>query len=101
MPTQAAIDISLPALPTPSLPKADREVLAFRRLLPQLHSQYSGEFVAIHDEQVIDHDQSDVDLIQRVHARIGYVPIHVGLVTHEPPISRIPHYREFRGAAAK
>jgi hypothetical protein len=45
---------------------------------------------------VIDSDADDIALIQRVHARIGYVPIHVGLVIEPQPIVRIPHYREHR-----
>jgi hypothetical protein len=32
----------------------------------------------------------------RVQAKVGYVPIHVGLVTDTPPMIRIPHYRERR-----
>jgi hypothetical protein len=32
--------------------------------------------------------------VRRVHARIGYVPIHVGLVTGQLPIVRVTHYRE-------
>jgi hypothetical protein len=98
---EAAINVALSAAPPPPLSKGDRETLAFRRLLPQLLSQYAGEFVAIHDEQVIDHDSSDIELIQRVHARIGYVPIHVGLVTADQSVGRIPHYREYRGAAVQ
>lgn len=92
------IDVTLHA-EVPS--KAVRESLAFRRLLPQLLSQYPGQFVAIHEEQAIDHDPSDIALIQRVHARIGYVPIHVGFVARDQPPGRLPHYREFRGPAAK
>ncbi len=97
MSDSTTIDVSVPpALPT----KAARETLAFHRLLPQLLSQYAGQYVAIHDEKVIDHDPSDIDLIQRVHAKIGYVPIHVGHVALDQPQSRLPHYREYRGAAA-
>jgi hypothetical protein len=99
MSSNAVIDVALPAAPSPF--KAMRETVAFHRLLPQLLAQYPGEFVAIHEEQVIDHDPNDIDLIQRVHARIGYVPIHVGLVMADQPISRIPHYREYRGDAPK
>jgi hypothetical protein len=38
-------------------------------------------------------------LIQQVHARYGYVPIHVELVAEQPPVARIPHYREVRPMA--
>jgi hypothetical protein len=32
-----------------------------------------------------------------VHARLGYVPIHVGLVTDQPQVVRVPHYRQYQG----
>jgi hypothetical protein len=84
---------------TPSsheIPKGEREYAAFLRLLPQLLATHTGQFVAIHDEPVIDSDQDDITLVRRVHARIGYVPIHVGLVTEQQPLVRIPHYRASR-----
>jgi hypothetical protein len=86
-----------------TLSKAERECLAFRRLLPQLLAQpeYAGQFVAIHEERVVDHDANDVELVQRVHARVGYVPIHVARVTETPVPERVPHYREYRGLAEK
>ena len=76
--------------PVPELPKADREYAAFKRLLPQLLSVHAGQYVAVHDGQVIDSDTDDVALIQRVHAKIGYVAIHVGLVTDEPLVVHMP-----------
>jgi hypothetical protein len=65
-------------------------------LLPQLLPTHRGKYVAIHNEQVVDSDTDDIALIQRVHARVGYVPIHVGLVTEQPQLVRVPHYREYR-----
>lgn len=84
----------LPPFLEPS--KADRERAAFSRLLPSLLATYAGRYVAIHDEQVIDADADDIALVRRVHARVGYVPIHVGLVTAIPPVGRLPRYREVR-----
>jgi hypothetical protein len=80
----------------PELSKGEREYQAFLRLLPQLLGTHQGRYVAVHEGQVIDSDADDIALIQRVHARIGYVPIHVGLVTDRPPVVRVPHYREYR-----
>jgi hypothetical protein len=54
---------------------------------------HQGKFVAVHEGQVIDSDSDDIALVQRVHARVGYVPIHVGLVTEEPLVVRVPHSR--------
>jgi hypothetical protein len=48
-----------------------------------------GQYVAIHEERVIDRDRDDMALIGRVLAQIGNVDIHVGLVTDQPePIYR-------------
>ncbi len=73
--------------------KGEREYQAFLRLLPHLLSTHQGKYVAIHDGQVVDSDSDDIVLVQRVHARVGYVPIHVGLVTDRPLVVRVPHYR--------
>ncbi len=82
-------------LPPPS--QAESEHRAFQRLLPQLLQSDRGLYVAVHNGQVVDRDADDIALILRVHQRIGYVPIHVGLVTDEPPPAvRIPHYRILR-----
>lgn len=84
----------------PPLSKGEREYRAFQRLLPQLLPTHRGQYVAVHEEQVVDSDADDVALILRVHARYGYVPIHVGLVTDAPPPPiRAPHYRLYRPGA--
>jgi hydrogenase maturation factor len=83
-------------LPAPELPKGEREYQAFLRLLPELLATHRGKYVAIHDGRVVDSDASDVALIQRVQKRVGYVPIHVGFVTDQQSVVRIPHYREHR-----
>jgi hypothetical protein len=81
-------------LPAPELSKGQREFQAFLRLLPELLKTHRGKHVAIHDGQVVDSDADDIALIERVHAKVGYVPIHVGLVVEPQPIFRIPYYRE-------
>jgi hypothetical protein len=93
--TQPVLEVHLPS-PLPS--KGEREHQAFQRLLPELLQEYRGKYVAIHEGKVVDSDSDDITLVQRVHSRIGYVPIHVALVTDRPPIARIPHYREYRPA---
>ena len=81
-------------LPEPDVSKGQREYRAFVRLLPELLATHRDQYVAIHNEHVIDSDPDDVALILRVQAKIGYVPIHVGLVTDTQPLVRIPHYHE-------
>jgi hypothetical protein len=83
-------------LPAPELTKGEREHQAFLRLLPELLATHRGKFVAVHEGQVVDTDLDEVGLILRVQARVGYVPIYVGLVTDQPSVIRVPHYREHR-----
>ena len=93
--------VTLPApdiRPSPqAITKWEREYRAFLRLLPELLRTKRGQFVAIHDERMVDYGDDPIELIKRVHARYGYVPIHVDRVTEQPaePV-RIPHYREYR-----
>jgi len=43
-----------------------REELAFRRLHPSLLKTYKGQFVAIYQERLVDHDEDQIDLYLRV-----------------------------------
>lgn len=92
MVTQPSFEINLAV---PELSKGEREYQAFLRLLPDLLPTHRGQYVAIHEGTVVDADKDDIALVQRVQARVGYVPIHVGLVTDQPPVVHVPHYREF------
>jgi hypothetical protein len=73
--------------------KWEREYAAFQRLLPSLLQTHRGQYVAIHDEQAVDSGDDEIALARRVFAKVGNVPIHIGLVTDTPPIERVPHYR--------
>ena len=73
----------------PALSKGDRERRAFLRLLPELLQTHTGQYVAIHNEQVVDSGPDDIALIRRVHSQVGYVPIHVARVTKQPRVVRI------------
>ena len=93
--TTPIFDVSVPV---PALSKGEREYRAFLHMLPGLLATHRGTYVAVHEGQVVDSDANDIILIQRVHARIGYVPIYVGLVSEERQVARVPHYREYRPA---
>ncbi len=95
--TQPIIEVPVPLV---EIDKSEREYRTFLRLLPQLLVSHRGQYVAVHGGEVVDFDMDDIALIQRVHARFGYVPIHVGLVTDRPPLLRIPHYHEHQPADA-
>lgn len=84
--------ISLPATAidlTPAHSKWEVEYQAFLRLLPQLLTTHRALYVAIHNGQVVDSGDEKLALTLRVLAKVGNVPIHVGLVTEEPePVFR-------------
>jgi hypothetical protein len=87
--------------PPPPRTKWEREHCAFQRLLPQLLLTRRGQFVAIHEEQVVDSDRDEIALIGRVLALVGNVDIHVGLVTDQPePIYRSGVVRDLSGPEA-
>jgi hypothetical protein len=80
-----AIELTVP----PPRSKWEREYQAFQRLLPQLLATHKGQYVAIHEGQVVDSGDKKLDLALRVLAKVGNVAIHVGRVSEDPePISR-------------
>src|ERR1043166_2435060 len=79
--------------------KWEREYQAFRRLLPELLRECSGQYVAIHNEQVVGRGPDKLALALDVLARIGNCAIHVGRVSAEPePVSRSGVRREISPA---
>ena len=98
--------ITLPApvieLTAPPRTKWECEYQAFRRLLPQLLATHRAQFVAIHEEQVVDSGDNKLALALRVLAKVGNVAIHVGMVGEEPEaVSRSGVRREMpRGGTA-
>ncbi len=72
----------------------EEERRAFLRLLPTLLATHRGQYVAMHQGCVIAQGPEQVDVAKQAYARVGYVPIYVGLVTDEPPRPvRIPSPR--------
>jgi hypothetical protein len=78
-------------LPRPPMTKWDREYQAFLRLLPDLLKSHRGQYVAVHNEQVVDVGDHKIDLAYRVYEKYGYLPIYVGIVAERPlPLERMP-----------
>lgn len=82
------------ALPAPTISihfqpptKWERELEAFKKLLPSLLATHRGKYVAIHEGQVVDSGDDKLELALRVLGRVGNVPIHVGLITDETEIT--------------
>ena len=83
-----------PVLPTPKEDKWCREQRAFHRLLPELLQPHRDQYVAIHDERVVEAGPDKLDVAERAYDRFGYVPIFVSFVTDQPrPRVRIPSSR--------
>jgi hypothetical protein len=52
-------------------------------LRERLLDQYEGEYVAIHQGHVVDHDTDKIKLGLRVYQRFGYRPIYAQLVSRQ------------------
>jgi hypothetical protein len=86
---EAAISPAIEVLlvePTPD--QFERERRAFLRLLPSLLAAHRGQYVAIHNEQVVGSGPDRLKLALEVQARVRS-GVYVGHVTDEPePVRR-------------
>ena len=81
--------------------KWEQEYRAFLQLLPQLLTTHYGQFVAIHEEKVVDSGDDQIPLALRVYAKYGYVPMHIARVVEQPqPAVRVPYYRVLHNGPA-
>ncbi|MBI3761454.1 MAG: hypothetical protein HY260_06275 [Chloroflexi bacterium] len=64
--------------------KIRAESNAFEEQKQSLLDQYRGEYVAVHEGKVIDHDPSLRALHLRVFAKLGHTPVLLKKVTDEP-----------------
>lgn len=60
------------------------EELAFDRLRDELLARHEGQYVAIHNAQVIDHDTDEVVLAARTAERLPGQVVHIRRVSLEP-----------------
>ncbi|HEX6383445.1 MAG TPA: DUF5678 domain-containing protein [Anaerolineae bacterium] len=60
--------------------KFEAEAEAYRQLHPELVKQYLGQFVAIHEGQVVDHGPDSEELFLRIKRRYGDIPVYFQLV---------------------
>jgi len=86
--------LAAPVLPAPPEDKWRREQQAFHKLLPELLGTHRDQFVAIHEERVVESGSDKMDVARRAYERFGYVPIFVSRVTDRPLTAiRIPSPR--------
>jgi hypothetical protein len=74
--------------------KIRTETEAFNRQYDSLLKTYRGQFVAVHDGQIIDHDPDLRVLHLRVHQKLGQVPVLLKQVSDQP--DRILQFRSPR-----
>lgn len=94
---KGTVSVHVPSPPVP--PTADkfvREKDAFHRLLPELLKTHRGQYVAIHDGQVIAVGDERRPVIDEARKIAGYVDLLVRQVLAVQPIERIPGFREIR-----
>jgi predicted transcriptional regulator len=85
MDTEALVDQALRAyLAQFRQEKIRTETQAFEQQRASLLRQYRGEYVAIHEGRVIDHDPDLRTLHLRVFARLRHTPVLLKKVTEEP-----------------
>ena len=90
-----------PELSTRNDDKWRREQRAFHDLLPGLLHTNPGQFVAIHEGQVVESGDDKLAVARRAYDRFGYVPIFVSRVAAGPPVpARVPSPRRLEGPAA-
>ncbi len=63
--------------------KIHTESESFRKMHPDLMTKYEGQFVAIHNGQVVDHDEDARDLYLRVQVQYGHIAVLIRRVTPE------------------
>jgi hypothetical protein len=64
--------------------KIDREAAAYERLHAELRDQYRGQWVAIHDQQMVDHDPDSESLYRRIRDKYGRTSVLIRRVTDSP-----------------
>jgi hypothetical protein len=63
----------------------EQEAAAFKALLPELLTQYPGQYVAIYQGQVVGHGDNRLALVKEIYNQFGEVSCYVGKATSEPP----------------
>ncbi len=62
---------------------------AFRAMHAELLHQYRDEYVAVHDGEVVDHDEDICALNHRIRARYGRRAVLLQQVTEQPEIELV------------
>jgi hypothetical protein len=81
-----ASTLSPPSVESQSLSssKWEREYAAFRKMLPKLLATHRGQYVAIHNGQIVGSGPVKLAVALDTLAKIGNEDIHVGFVSEAP-----------------
>jgi hypothetical protein len=66
--------------------KIDVEIVAFESMHRDLWQNYPKEWVAIHHQELVDHDSDQVALYRRVRQRFGRIPVLIRQVQESPTV---------------
>jgi hypothetical protein len=66
------------------LAKLDAEVATYERMYPELHQKYLRQWVAVHEQRLVDHDGDRAALYRRVRATYGRTAVLIRQVTDQP-----------------
>ena len=64
--------------------KIDREVEAYERMHSKLRDRFLGQWVAIHDQQLVDYDADREPLYRRIRNRFGRTSVLIRRVSESP-----------------
>lgn len=82
------IDVVADAFPrfyvSPDRPRMEAEQQAYESHRETILADYEGEYVAVHEGQVVDHDRNEIELVRRIITRFPAGVVHIRLVTQEP-----------------
>ena len=62
----------------------DLEIEAYHQMHPELKEKFLGEWVAIHNRELVDHDAEAADLHRRIRARFGRETVLIRQVEKTP-----------------
>ncbi len=68
--------------------KLDSEIEAYEAMHPELREKHFGQWVAVHNRQLVDHDPDHAELYRRVRVRYGRTSVLIRQV-HEQPVEEI------------
>ncbi len=64
--------------------KLAKEIETYEAMHAELKEKYFGQYVAIHEQKLVDHDRELAPLYRRVHARYGKISILMRQVKEQP-----------------